>query len=195
VRRPHRTTCIVRFHSGPFAGITLGESLGRFWASDDRFGGALWPLHGNGNRPDNRKLQPVNRRLRWWQTSLHLARRRTAEALGIEFVSQNKLNDLGCETIVLPCVRGLQNSSSPIKGASHRSQREVGSRREVQGPNGVYLGTQLPVSWRALACAPQVRLMLLPQGERARLDLGQFNLKTFSERFQRSGPCVANYRS
>jgi hypothetical protein len=54
------------------------------------------------------------------KTSLHLARHRTAEALGIEFVSQNKLNDLGCETIVLPCVRGLQNSSSPIKGASHR---------------------------------------------------------------------------
>jgi hypothetical protein len=39
-------------------------------------------------------------------------------ALGIEFASQNKLNDLGCETVVFPCVRGLQNLSSLIKGAS-----------------------------------------------------------------------------
>jgi hypothetical protein len=38
--------------------------------------------------------------------------------LGIEFASQNKLNDLGCETVVFPCVRGLQNLSSLIKGAS-----------------------------------------------------------------------------
>ena len=38
------------------AGTTLGESLGRFWASDDRFRGVLWPLRGNGNRPDNSKL-------------------------------------------------------------------------------------------------------------------------------------------
>jgi hypothetical protein len=36
--------------SRPFAGTTLGESLGRFWASDDRFGGVLWPLRGYGNR-------------------------------------------------------------------------------------------------------------------------------------------------
>jgi hypothetical protein len=34
----------------------LGESFGRFWASDDRFGGVPWPVRGNGNRPGNRKL-------------------------------------------------------------------------------------------------------------------------------------------
>jgi hypothetical protein len=159
-----------RFHSRPFAGITLGESLGRFWACDDRFGGVMWPLRGDGNRPDNRKLQQVNRRLRWWQTSLHLARRRTAEALGIEFASQNKLNDLGCETIVLPCVRGLQNSSSPIKGASRSKALYIAPKErwvrveKFRGPNEVYLGAQRPVSWHALACAAQT---LLPQGERA----------------------------
>jgi AAA domain (Cdc48 subfamily) len=46
----------------------LGESFGRFWASDDRFGGVPWPVRGNGNRPGNRKLLRINRRLRRWQT-------------------------------------------------------------------------------------------------------------------------------
>src|SRR3981081_50478 len=66
-RRPHRTT-VLSGYSRPPAGITLGESLGRFWASDDRFRGVLWPLHGNGNRLDNRRLQQINGHLRRWQT-------------------------------------------------------------------------------------------------------------------------------
>ena len=28
--------------------LTLGELLGRFWASNDRFGGVPWPFRGNG---------------------------------------------------------------------------------------------------------------------------------------------------
>jgi hypothetical protein len=54
---------------------------------------------------------------------------------------------------VLPCVRGLQNSSSLIKGASHRPKEGWVRVEKFRGPNGVYLGAQRPVSWHALACA------------------------------------------
>jgi hypothetical protein len=68
---------------------------------------------------------------------------------------------------VLPCVRGLQNSSSLIKGASHRPKQGWVRVEKFRGPNGVYLGAQRPVSWHALACAAQTRPTRLPQGERA----------------------------
>jgi hypothetical protein len=48
-------------------------------------------------------------------------------ALGIEFSTQDKLNDLGCETVALPCVRGPRNLSSLIKGVPRLA---VGNRPE-----------------------------------------------------------------
>jgi hypothetical protein len=53
---PYRQTLklleqLARHESLTAITVTLGESLGRFWAYDDRFGGVPRPLRGNGNRP------------------------------------------------------------------------------------------------------------------------------------------------